>query len=90
MKETRGVKVQAKTDPSHFEMVGAMLKSFNGVGEIITTDRGMIKVALSHDCPVFWVSRWHAQFMADCDMGQNWRKLANAPTLWNNESLHKE
>lgn len=79
---------EAKTDPTHFEMVGAMLK--NGDKEIITTDRAMIKIALQYDCPIFWISRWHARFMADCDLGGKWEQLAKAATLWNSESLYKE
>lgn len=82
--------MKVKTDPTHYEMVGALLKKDEeGIvaKEVITRDKGMIRVALRHGCPVFWISRWHAQFMADCDLGRTWERLANAPTLWNSESL---
>lgn len=82
------IATKEKPDPAYFEMVGAMLTS--GDKEIITTDTGIIGIALKYDCVVFWISRWHAKFMAECDLGRKWEQLAQAPTLWNSESLQKK
>ena len=59
------------------EIVGAK------IGGIITNDREMIIDALkSHRRDFMPLTRIHMKFMAACDLGDNWRRMANGPTLW--------
>ena len=59
------------------EVVGAVIN-----GGTVTNDRAAIYQAV-HDGRVNkWLDRRHMQFMAACDLGPNWQKLADSPTLF--------
>lgn len=59
------------------EIVGAK------IGKIITNDREVIIEALANHRRDFTpLTRIHMKFMAACDLGDNWTRMANGPTLW--------
>ena len=47
----------------------------------ITNDMGYIAYAIGDGHKVGMVTRFEAKFMAACDLGGNWDKLAKAPVI---------
>lgn len=60
----------------HDKYVGALIE-----GKTITTDKKHIAFALKLGMSVFWISQWHANFMAEADLGQKWKDLAASPVI---------
>lgn len=58
------------------EIVGAM------IGTIITNDRRSIMAAVEAGTVREFLDRRRMQFMAACDLGENWRRMAAGPTLF--------
>ncbi len=52
------------------------------VGTIITNDLVQIKTDIARGLPFRLLSRRSMEFMAGCDLGHHWERLANAPTLF--------
>lgn len=71
--------VNMNIDVNNSEVVAAMIDS------IITTDKALIYISLLLKKNVYFITRPHMQFMAACDLGPIWDKLANAPTLFDLE-----
>jgi hypothetical protein len=58
------------------EIVGAK------VGTMITNIRANIIQGIEDKLPIQWLSRAHMRMMSECDLGLNWDKMANGPTLF--------
>jgi hypothetical protein len=58
------------------EIVGAK------IGDIITNDYEIILSAIKNKEKVRLLKREEMQFMASCDPGKNWEKMASGPTLF--------
>ena len=58
------------------EIVGAK------IGSIITNNRPAIYIAIQNNTITEFLDRARMRFMAACDMGPNWVKMANGPTLF--------
>ena len=58
------------------EIVGAK------IGTIITNKKDEIYKAIQNNTITEFLDRTRMQFMAACDFGLNWVKMANGPTLF--------
>lgn len=52
------------------------------IGTIITTNVSTIRTAFEGNKVKRFITRREVQFMSCCDLGQNWDRLAVAPTLF--------
>lgn len=62
------------------EIVGALIVE-NGK-EIVTNSISSIRNAVENHCVKRLLSRQEMQFMAACDLGQNWKAMSESPTLF--------
>lgn len=69
-------KQQLKQTSDHDRYVGALVNL-----KTITTNKQIISSALKLNLPIFWISKFHADFMAECDFGQKWKDLAVSPVI---------
>lgn len=58
------------------EIVGAK------IGGTITNSPAHIAAAIESGMRIEWLERKRMKFMAACDLGINWEKMANGPTLF--------
>ena len=58
------------------EIVGAR------IGNIITNNFQAIRDAAKAGIDMQFYDRLHMQFMSSCDLGINWDRMANGPTLF--------
>jgi len=59
------------------QIVAAMLR-----GELVTNDAQKIASAIEAGADVRLLDRRHMAFMSSADIGVNWRRLAEGPTLF--------
>lgn len=59
------------------EIVGAIIN-----GGTVTNSVAAIRVACERGTVDRFLDRRHMEFMAACDLGQNWRIMAEGPTLF--------
>lgn len=62
--------------PGAQEIIGAK------IGTVITTDRKAIMYALENNQVRDLIDRRRVEMMVAADMGANWERLSNAPTLF--------